>query len=157
MIAVQRDSEPLLKTAIDAMTEIFKPKTPFLTATVMDILFNGVPIDCSGDSFPAKSLCSRLENEKPIKVINQTHLAFSVLSGVSYVKLIFLLLIIENTNVYNFNDYSKANGTTLGRFLVNRGKDDVHRLGEVMKFNDEEEVDSWDGDCNKIIGTDSTM
>lgn len=45
----------------------------------------------------------------------------------------------------------------MGRFEVYRGVKDIHQLGEVVRFNDEEEVDAWDGDCNKIIGTDSTM
>jgi hypothetical protein len=83
MIAVQRDSEPLLSTAINALTEIFRPQTPFLTASVMDILFNGIPINCAVDDFAAKSLCSRIEDEKPIRIVNDTHLAFSLFSGVS--------------------------------------------------------------------------
>lgn len=45
----------------------------------------------------------------------------------------------------------------MGRFEVKRGVKDIHHLGDVVKFNDEEEVDAWDGDCNKIYGTDSTM
>lgn len=51
----------------------------------------------------------------------------------------------------------KWNATSIGRFEVLRGKKDPHHLGDVVRFNDEEEVDTWDGDCNKIIGTDSTM
>lgn len=45
----------------------------------------------------------------------------------------------------------------MGRFEVYRGVKDIMQLGEVVKFNDEKEVDAWDGECNKIIGTDSTM
>jgi hypothetical protein len=84
LIAIQRDKGPLLTTAIKALTSIFKPTSPFLTASVMDILFNGIPIDCSIDDFSAQSLCSALENEKAIKIINETHLAFSILDGVSF-------------------------------------------------------------------------
>lgn len=45
----------------------------------------------------------------------------------------------------------------MGRFEVKRGKNDIYHLGDVVKFNDEEEVDAWSGECNKIKGTDSTM
>ena len=38
-----------------------------------------------------------------------------------------------------------------------RGVKNIHQLGEVAKFNEEEEVDVWDGKCNEIKGTDSTM
>lgn len=33
----------------------------------------------------------------------------------------------------------------MGRFEVYRGIKDIMQLGEVVKFNDEEEVDAWDG------------
>lgn len=66
-----------------ALTQIFEPKTPFLTASAMDILFNGVGIDCSSEQFEAKSFCGALQNEKAIKVVNDTYLKFSILGGVS--------------------------------------------------------------------------
>lgn len=40
---------------------------------------------------------------------------------------------------------------------MKRGVNDIQHLGDVVKFNDEEEVDAWSGECNKILGTDSTM
>lgn len=49
----------------------------------MDILFDGVAIDCSSEEFEASSVCSALGNEKAIKTVNDTHLSFSVLGGVS--------------------------------------------------------------------------
>jgi hypothetical protein len=66
-----------------AMTQIFEQKTPFLTARVMDILFDGVGIDCNTNHFEASSLCSTLENNRAIKVVNDTFLKFSVFGGVS--------------------------------------------------------------------------
>jgi hypothetical protein len=83
LIAIQRDSKPLLEMAINAMTDIFKPTTPFLTARIMDILFDGIAIDCSGDSFLVKSTCIQIKDRRGIRSINDTHLAFSALGGVS--------------------------------------------------------------------------
>jgi hypothetical protein len=65
------------------MTQIFNPTTPFLQASVMDILFNGIAIDCSNDAFEAKSLCVKLESEKGFKIINDSFIAFSMLGSVS--------------------------------------------------------------------------
>lgn len=76
--------KPLLGIAKKAMTQIFNPTTPFLTARVMDILFDGVPIDCNHDEFEATTFCSKLETERGFKIINETHLAFSILGGVSF-------------------------------------------------------------------------
>lgn len=71
--------------AMKAMTQIFEPKTPFLTARVMDILFDGVGIDCSSEEFEASSTCGALANEKAFKVVNETYLKFSILGSVSYI------------------------------------------------------------------------
>lgn len=72
-----------MKLAAKAIMDIFKPKSPFLTATVMDILFEGIGIDCSSDEFEAKSFCNLMENEKAIKIVNDTYLTFSILGAVS--------------------------------------------------------------------------
>lgn len=71
--------------AIKALTQIFKPTSPFLTARAMDILFDGVGIDCSSEEFEARSFCSVMESQKAIKIVNETYLLFSILGGVSCV------------------------------------------------------------------------
>ena len=39
-----------------------------------------------------------------------------------------------------------------------RGIKDIAKLGQMLKFNDEIELDVWDGDeCNQLLGTDSTI
>lgn len=65
------------------MTEIFSPTTPFLSASVMDILYGGIGIDCSSEQFEAKSFCAAMENEKAINIVNDTYLSFSILGSVS--------------------------------------------------------------------------
>lgn len=118
----------------------------------MDILFDGVAIDCSSDQFEAASVCSALGNERAIKTVNDTHLSFSVLGGVSCINDNVDRKLIKSI-IYAL----KWNATSIGRFEVYRGIKDTMQLGEVTKLNGEEEVDVWEGDCNKIIGTDSTM
>lgn len=71
--------------ATRALTQIFKPTSPFLAARAMDILFDGVGIDCSSEEFEAVSFCSVMSNQKAIKVVNATYLLFSILGGVSCV------------------------------------------------------------------------
>lgn len=80
---MQRDFAPLLDLATKAMDQIFHVKTPFLTASVMDILFNGIGIDCNHTEFEAISFCEKIKAEaKGLKIVNDTYIEFSVLGGV---------------------------------------------------------------------------
>jgi hypothetical protein len=54
MIATQRERPPFLDFLGKALDIVLEPKTPFLTAPVMDILFNGLPINCDHDEFEAQ-------------------------------------------------------------------------------------------------------
>lgn len=46
----------------------------------------------------------------------------------------------------------------MGEFKVFRGAKHSADIGHVVAFNDEEEMDHWDGDeCNHYVGTDSTI
>jgi hypothetical protein len=49
----------------------------------MDILFDGVAIDCSGENFLVKTACVQMKEKDEIRSINETHLAFSVFGRVS--------------------------------------------------------------------------
>jgi hypothetical protein len=41
---------------------------------------------------------------------------------------------------------------------VNTGKQDINKLGVVMRFNGEERLPHWSGEeCNRIDGTDGSM
>lgn len=54
--------------------------------------------------------------------------------------------------------FYKVNNTDLGQFTVFRGKKNSPDIGKVVAFDDEEEMDVWDGDeCNQYVGTDSTI
>lgn len=66
-------------------------------------------------------------------------------------------IIFLSPSCFKISAEKKANATSMGRFKVYRGVKDISKLGEVVSVNDEEEMDVWDGDCNKILGTDSTM
>lgn len=51
---------PLISKAIDLI--FHEPKNIFWTGKVMDILFNGIPIDCTSSDFNSKATCSVFES-----------------------------------------------------------------------------------------------
>lgn len=85
-MAVNVDKKPMVGLVAKAINELFhNPKDMFWTGRVMDILFDGIPIDCSSDAFEAQAACSVFESGdvKAIKPINDTHYSFSLFASVS--------------------------------------------------------------------------
>lgn len=122
---------PLLNSAINIL--FHSPTNMFYTGRVMDILFDGIPIDCSSNTFQAQAVCTVLGGmPKAIRTINSTHYAFSLLG--------------------------QGNATDLGEFTVFRGRKNSEDLGRVVAFNDEPEIEVWHSDeCAEYQGTDSTI
>ncbi len=50
------------------------------------------------------------------------------------------------------------NGSDIGVFKVDRGIENINSTGRILSFNNQTEMEVWDGDeCNKFKGTDSTV
>lgn len=123
---------PLVNSAIDVLFN--SPQHMYYTGRVMDILFDGIPIDCSSDKFQAQAVCSVLGTGeiKAVRPLNSTHYAFSLLA--------------------------QGNATDGGELTVFRGKKNSQDLGRVAAYNDESEMSVWNKDeCNEYVGTDSTV
>ena len=81
------DKKPMLNMASNAINQMFhNPVDPFWSGRVMDLLFDGIDIDCSSKEFAAKATCSVLGSGevKSIKIINEEHLKVSLMGGVSF-------------------------------------------------------------------------
>lgn len=59
------------------------PSDAFYTGRIMDILFDGVPVDCSAKDQITGALCLTFEGTRGFRRVNDTHLAFSIFGGVS--------------------------------------------------------------------------
>ena len=68
-----------------AFQQLFDLKeSPFLTAKVMDILFDGVGINCDLEDLEASIVCQNLESEKSVTKINDTYYAVSIFGSVRF-------------------------------------------------------------------------
>lgn len=86
-LAVNVDKKPMLPAIAGAINELFhNPADPFWTGRVMDILYDGIPIDCSSEDFNAVAVCSQFATGE-MKAVRQTgekSYAFSLFAGVSF-------------------------------------------------------------------------
>lgn len=125
----------MLSFVTHGMDLIFNnPKSAFLTAKAWDILYDGVPINCSETEFAAKVICSALQSEMKdsVEIVNKTELRLSM--------------------------FKQKNETDNGRFEVFRGINDISKLGQIIAVDGEIELNIYDGhDCNKWKGTDGLI
>lgn len=88
-LAVNVDRQSLTSLVATAIEELFhSPKEIFWSGTAMDLMFNGIPIDCSSKKSQARVVCMELQasGTQAIQIIDKTHLKFSLLGGVRKIK-----------------------------------------------------------------------
>lgn len=93
-LAVNVDRQPMLPLASTAIEEIFHPTDAFWTGRAMDLMFDGIPIDCSSTNFNAKAVCSVFETgeSQAIQPVDDENFKFSLLGGVSSATTVFVSL-----------------------------------------------------------------
>lgn len=85
-LTVHFEYRQFLHVASTAIKEIFhEPTDAFWTGKAMDLLYNGIEIDCSTKNPLAKLACNEIrKNKNPmIQKMNRTQMKFSILGGVS--------------------------------------------------------------------------
>lgn len=86
VLAVNVDKKPMVSLVSKAIDHLFhEPKDMFWTGRVMDMLFDGVPIDCSSSDFNAKAVCSVFESGdvSAVRKHDDDTFMFSLFAGVS--------------------------------------------------------------------------
>lgn len=79
VLAVNRDKPAMLTLLNKALNVIFqKPESLFVTATVREILFDGLLINCSVTDFGAKAVCSQIKTQaKDLERVGEDGFLFS--------------------------------------------------------------------------------
>lgn len=96
-LAMNYDKKPMLPTIAGAVNALFNsPTTPFWTGRVMDILFDGVLLDCSSEDFSAVAVCSQFETGemKAVRKVDDKTFAFSLFAGVCNCILFMICVIV---------------------------------------------------------------
>ncbi|KAG6447788.1 hypothetical protein O3G_MSEX005186 [Manduca sexta] len=120
-----------------ALEQFFSNLTdPFMRVKVKDLLFDGVFLNCDGDS-PALSLvCAKLKADSPPTMRPAE----------------------DGVNGYYFSMFSHLNRTETGPYEMVRGTEDVFALGNIVSYKEKKSVSAWgDEYCNRINGSDASI
>lgn len=84
-LAVHYEHQQFMHVAIAAIKELFhSPADAFWTGRAMDLIFDGIDIDCSSKDPLARIACGEIKRGGPAIVrANETTYKFSLLGGVS--------------------------------------------------------------------------
>lgn len=84
MLAANYDKQAMLPALSQVMKNLFHdPADAFYTGRAMDIMFDGVPVDCNSDHKVTQAVCLTLEDSSSFKSFDDQQLKFSLLGGVS--------------------------------------------------------------------------
>ncbi|XP_043580137.1 lysosome membrane protein 2-like [Bombus pyrosoma] len=158
--------------------------TIFLKANPNDLLFNGIKVSCNLRKFPELDLICKTLGSNPPLVLRETDkqdvYLLSIFQRVQIVcnkktcSIFFFqhsLLPNLDSNVNERRNYSdifvtankmfhvsKVNSTFRGPFSVNRGVNDITRLGDITSYMGKRIQTMWNSeDCNTVRGTDSII
>ncbi|CAK9811126.1 Sensory neuron membrane protein 1 [Anthophora plagiata] len=111
-----------------------KPGTVFVKAKAREILFDGLPVDCTVKDFAGSAICNVLKTKDDA-------------------------LVPDGEGRYLFSLFGPKNGSILPqRIRVLRGMKNYRDLGRVTEFDGKPALTIWTEDhCNAFNGTDSTI
>lgn len=85
LLSVNVDKKPFLPTIEGAIKKLFHdPADAFYKGRVMDLLYNGVDVDCSSDDAAVAAICLEFDNQKAFRKIDDHHFTFSLFAGVRW-------------------------------------------------------------------------
>lgn len=133
--ATLKDKPSAMGVVGKAVNSIFhKPESIFVKAKARDILFDGLPVDCTVTDFAGSAVCNVLKTEAKD-------------------------LVPDGENRYKFSLFGGQNGTIRPeRMRVLRGTKFYKDVGRVLEWDGKPQLDIWPEEhCNKFNGTDSTI
>ncbi|XP_034946984.1 sensory neuron membrane protein 1-like [Chelonus insularis] len=135
ILTTVREKPGMVGLAAKAIDSIFhKPDSIFIKTTARQILWDGLPVDCSVKDFAGSAVCSLLREDDSA--------------------------LIKDGENYRFALFGHKNGTVIpDRIKVKRGIKNYLDVGVVTEFKGEPKLSVWseEGTCNEFNGTDSTI
>ena len=87
LMTINYDKAPMLPGVAEVIQNLFhNPTDAFYVGRAMDIMYNGIPVDCSAgaEHKVTAAVCLNFEESASMRKIDDNTFAFSLFAGVSY-------------------------------------------------------------------------
>lgn len=87
LLTVNYDKPELIDFMTKAINKIFQnPEHIFYHGPAADLIFRGIPLDCSSEDFEPSAVCSELESDEYplVQKLNDTFMQFSMIGNVCF-------------------------------------------------------------------------
>nr|WHS04477.1 sensory neuron membrane protein 2 [Protegira songi] len=131
------DMMPSLVGVINKALEQFFPslEDAFMRVKVRDLFFDGIYLSCDGDNAALGLVCGKIKADLP-PTMRQA----------------------EGSNGFYFSMFSHMNRSETGPYEMNRGRDNVYELGNIVTYKGQHIMHMWgDKYCGQINGSDSSI
>lgn len=103
-LATNVDKQAMLPAVEGVVKNLFHdPADAFYTGRVMDVLYDGVPVDCSADDKMTVAICLSFDTNQALRKVGDHQYTFSLFGGVSTNQLCSLLLNLLNCFQHAFS------------------------------------------------------
>ncbi|XP_014206769.1 sensory neuron membrane protein 1-like [Copidosoma floridanum] len=130
-----REKPAMLPIVNKAINSIFKsPDNVFVKVRAMDVMFDGLPIDCTVQDIAGSAVCAMVKENADE-------------------------LMKDGENKYKFSLFGAKNDTaSKKRLRVLRGVKHQMDVGVVVEYNGKKNISTWDDEyCDTFNGTDGTV
>lgn len=87
LMAINYDRQPMLPDVEEVLKNMFhNPTDAFYTGRAMDLMFNGIPVDCSAgaEHKVTAAVCLTFDDNPSMRKIDDNTFTFSLFGGVSW-------------------------------------------------------------------------
>ncbi|KAG7305165.1 Sensory neuron membrane protein 2 [Plutella xylostella] len=124
---------PMINQALGVMFENLTD--PFLRVKARDLFFDGIYLNCVGESSALGIVCGKIRADAPPTMRPS-----------------------EDGNGFYFSMFSHMNLSEAGPFEMVRGTEDVSQLGHIVSYKDKTSMNTWgDKYCGQLNGSDSSI
>ncbi|XP_077292751.1 sensory neuron membrane protein 2-like [Arctopsyche grandis] len=127
---------PSMMSTVDGILPYLfdSPSDPFVRATVADLLFNGIFINCTSTDMTVALVCQGMKSRLPPTIRAS-----------------------DDDSGFYYSMFNHINDTYDGPYSIHSGVINANMLGNIVSYKNKSTLEEFEGACSDMKGTDTTV